>query len=140
MIGIMNQVQGKGEKYAFWGGVIGIFGAFILAVDKGALCLVMSAFDTIPESQFQGLIPYLDVVVKKAGFLWIVYFLPLLPLGAIIQTIGLIKEEVVRKWQGISMIIGLVLLNNREIEFISAIGSILICAGYIPWGIYCFKS
>lgn len=25
MIGIMNQVQGKGEKYAFWGGVIGIF-------------------------------------------------------------------------------------------------------------------
>lgn len=100
MVGIMNMVQGKGRKYAFWGGIIGIFGVFILAIDKGALCLVLSAFDTIPESHFQGLIPYLDVIVKKAGLLWIVYFLPLLPLGAVIQTIGLIKEKVVHKWQG----------------------------------------
>lgn len=139
MVGIMNQIQGKGKKYAFWGGIIGIFGAFILAVDKGALCLVMSAFDTIPESQFQGLIPYLDVVVKKAGLLWIVYFLPLLPLGAILQTIGLIKEKVVKKWQGIMIIIGLLLLNNPEIELISTIGSILMCLGYIPWGIKEFR-
>jgi hypothetical protein len=135
MAGTMNRLQGKGKKYAFWGGVVGIFGAFILAVDKGALCLVLSAFDTIPESQFQGLIPYLDVIVQKAGLLWIVCFLPLLPLGAIIQTIGLIKENIVRKWQGSLIIIGLLLLNNPEIELISTIGSILMCIGYIPWGV-----
>ncbi|MCD7936049.1 MAG: hypothetical protein LUG98_04245, partial [Tannerellaceae bacterium] len=92
MVGIMNSLQEKGKKYGFWGGIIGILGAFILAVDKGALCLIMSAFDTLPEAQFQAFIPYLDVVVEKAGLLWIVYFLPLLPLGAIIQTIGLLKE------------------------------------------------
>ena len=131
----MNRVQGKGRKYAFWGGIIGIFGAFILAVDKGALCLVMSAFDTIPEPQFQGLIPYLDVIVQKAGLLWIVYFLPLLPLGAVIQTIGLMKEKVVQKWQGILIIIGLLLLNNPEIELISTVGSVLMSIGYISWGI-----
>lgn len=135
MVGIMNMVQGKGRKYAFWGGIIGIFGAFILAVDKGALCLVMSAFDTIPEPDFQDFIPYLDVVVKKAGLLWIVYFLPLLPLGAVIQTIGLIKEKVVHKWQGILIIVGLLLLNNPEIELISTVGSILMSIGYISWGI-----
>nr|WP_278720845.1 hypothetical protein [Alistipes onderdonkii] len=135
MVGIMNRVQGKGRKYAFWGGIIGIFGAFILAVDKGALCLVMSAFDTIPEPQFQGLIPYLDVIVQKAGLLWIVYFLPLLPLGAVIQTIGLMKEKVVQKWQGILIIIGLLLLNNPEIELISTVGSVLMSIGYISWGI-----
>lgn len=135
MVGIMNRVQGKGRKYAFWGGIIGIFGAFILAVDKGALCLVMSAFDTIPESQFQGLIPYLDVIVQKAGLLWIVYFLPLLPLGAVIQTIGLMKEKVVQKWQAILIIIGLLLLNNPEIELISTVGSVLMSIGYISWGI-----
>lgn len=135
MVGIMNMVQGKGKRYAFWGGIIGIFGAFILAVDKGALCLVMSAFDTIPESDFHGLIPYLDVVVKKAGLLWIVYFLPLLPLGAVIQTIGLIKEKVVHKWQGTLIIIGLLLLNNPEIELISTVGSVLMSIGYISWGI-----
>lgn len=135
MVGIMNMVQGKGRKYAFWGGIIGIFGAFILAVDKGALCLVMSAFDTIPEPNFHDFIPYLDVVVKKAGLLWIVYFLPLLPLGAVIQTIGLIKEKVVHKWQGILIIVGLLLLNNPEIELISTVGSILMSIGYISWGI-----
>lgn len=135
MVGIMNMVQGKGRKYAFWGGIIGIFGVFILAIDKGALCLVLSAFDTIPESHFQGLIPYLDVIVKKAGLLWIVYFLPLLPLGAVIQTIGLIKEKVVHKWQGTLIIIGLLLLNNPEIELISTIGSALMSIGYISWGI-----
>lgn len=135
MVGIINMLQKKGRKYAFWGGIIGIFGAFILAVDKGALCLVMSAFDTIPEPQFQGFIPYLDVIVKKAGLLWIVYCLPLLPLGAIIQTIGLIKEKIVQKWQGILIIIGLLLLNNPEIELISTVGSVLMCIGYASWGI-----
>lgn len=95
----------------------------------------MSAFDTIPEPQFQGLIPYLDVIVQKAGLLWIVYFLPLLPLGAVIQTIGLMKEKVVQKWQGILIIIGLLLLNNPEIELISTVGSVLMSIGYISWGI-----
>ena len=38
-IGTMNLLNGKGKRYGFWGGVIGVFGAFILAVDKGALCL-----------------------------------------------------------------------------------------------------
>ncbi|MFV0329866.1 MAG: hypothetical protein ACK5KL_08625 [Dysgonomonas sp.] len=140
MVGIMNMIQGKGKKYAFWGGVIGIFGAFILAVDKGALCLVMSAFDTIPEPQFQGLIPYLDVIIKKAGLLWIVYFLPLLPLGAIIQTIGLLKENVITRWQGILIIVGLLLLNNPEIELISTVGSVLMSIGYVSWGIKELKS
>lgn len=135
MVGIINMLQKKGRKYAFWGGIIGIFGAFILAVDKGALCLVMSAFDTIPEPEFQGFIPYLDVIVKKAGLLWIVYCLPLLPLGAIIQTIGLIKEKIVQKWQGILIIIGLLLLNNPELELISTAGSVLMSIGYISWGI-----
>lgn len=139
MVGTMNRLHGKGKKYAFWGGVIGIFGAFILAVDKGALCLIMSAFDTIPEPQFQGFISYLDVIVKKAGLLWIVYFLPLLPLGAILQTIGLIKEKLLPKWQGVFIIVGLLLLNNPEIELISTFGSVLMCIGYLPWGIKEFR-
>lgn len=140
MVGTMNLLQGKGKKLGFWGGIIGIFGAFILAVDKGALCLVMSAFDTIPEPQFQGLIPYLDVIVNKAGLLWIVYFLPLLPLGAIIQAIGLMKEKMVQKWQGILIIIGLLLLNNPEIELISTVGSVLMSIGYISWGIKLYRN
>jgi hypothetical protein len=135
MISIMNLLQGKGRSFGFWGGIIGLFGAFILAVDKGALCLVLSAFDTLPESQFREFVPFLGVIVNKAGMLWVVWLLPLLPLGAVIQALGLMKEKFIRKWQGICIIAGLLLLNNPDIELISSIGALLMCAGYIPWGV-----
>jgi hypothetical protein len=134
LTGIMNALQGKGKRLGFWGGITGLFGAFILAVDKGALCLVLSAFDTLPEAQFQDFVPYLSVIVNKAGMLWVVWLLPLLPIGAAIQALGLMKEKFINKWQGLCIIIGLLLLNNPDIELISATGAVLMCAGYIPWG------
>lgn len=135
LISSMNVLQGKGKQLGFWGGIIGLFGAFILAVDKGALCLVLSAFDTLPEPQFREFVPFLSVIVNKAGLLWVVWLLPLLPIGAAMQAFGLMKEQIISKWQGISIIVGLLLLNNPDIEFISAIGALLMCAGYIPWGV-----
>ena len=134
-IGTMNLLQGKGKKYGFWGGIIGVFGAFILAVDKGALCLVLSAFDTLPEEEFQKFIPYLEVIVKKEGFLFIVWLIFTLMIGGILQAIGLMKEKVIAKWQGIMIITGLLLLINPDIELISTVGATLMCIGYIPWGI-----
>jgi len=138
-VGTMNLLKGKGKKYGFWGGIIGIFGAFILAVDKGALCLVLSAFDTLPEEDFQNFVPYLEVIVKKEGYLFIVWLIFSLMIGGILQVIGLIKEKVIAKWQGIFIIIGLLLLINPDIELISSIGSALMCVAYIPWGIKEFK-
>ncbi len=132
---VMGLLQSKGKAYGFWGGVIALFGAFILAVDKGALCLVLSAFDTLPETEFQQFVPFLSVMVNKEGLLWVVYLLSLLPIGTIIQTIGLLKEKFISKWQGILIITGLLLLNNPDIDLISSIGALLMCAGYIPWGI-----
>jgi hypothetical protein len=135
LISFMNVLQGKGRQLGFWGGIIGLFGAFILAVDKGALCLIMSAFDTLPEAKFQEFVPFLSVIVNKAGLLWVVWLLPLLPVGASIQALGLLKEKFISKWQTICIITGLLLLNNPDIEFISSIGALLMCAGYIPWGV-----
>jgi hypothetical protein len=135
LISFMNVLQGKGKRLGFWGGIIGLFGAFILAVDKGALCLVMSAFDTLPEAKFQEFVPFLSVIVNKSGLLWVVWLLPLLPIGAAIQALGLLKEKFISKWQTICIISGLLLLNNPDIEFISSVGALLMCAGYIPWGV-----
>ena len=134
-IGTMNILQGKGKALGFWGGIIGVFGAFILAVDKGALCLTMSAFDTLPEDQFTVFMPFLQVIVAKEGLLFIVWLLFALVIGGIMQTIGLMKEKVIQKWQGISIIVALVLLLNPDIELISSVGSALMCIAYIPWGI-----
>jgi hypothetical protein len=139
LVSFMNVLQGKGRRLGFWGGIIGLFGAFILAVDKGALCLVLSAFDTLPEDQFQEFVPFLSVIVNKAGLLWVVWLLPLLPIGAAIQAIGLLKEKFISKWQTICIVTGLMLLNNPDIEFISSLGAILICAGYIPWSVRIFQ-
>ncbi|MBK6281693.1 MAG: hypothetical protein IPF54_02610 [Draconibacterium sp.] len=135
LISVMNVLQGKGKQLGFWGCIIGLFGAFILAVDKGALCLVLSAFDTLPEAQFQEFVPFLNVIVNKAGLLWVVWLLPLLPIGAAIQALGLMKEKFISKWQGACIVVGLLLLNNPDIELISAAGALLMCAGYIPWGV-----
>jgi hypothetical protein len=140
LISSMNVLQGKGKVFGYWGGVLGLFGAFILAVDKGALCLVMSAFDTLSEAKFQELVPFLSVIVNKEGMLWVVWLLPLLPIGAAIQAMGLIKEKFIKKWQGVCIVAGLLLLNNPDIELISSVGAFLMCVGYIPWGMKLLKA
>ena len=134
-IGVMNLLQGKGKILGFWGCVIGVFGAFILAVDKGALCLTMSAFDTLPRDQFTAFMPFLRVIVSKEGLLFIVWLLFALVIGGILQIIGLMREKIIQRWQGIFIITGLVLLLNPDIELISSVGSALMCIAYIPWGI-----
>ncbi len=134
-IGVMNLLQGKGKAFGFWGGVIGVFGAFILAVDKGALCLTMSAFDTLSEEQFAVFAPFLQVIVSKSGLLFIVWLLFALVIGGILQIAGLLKEKVIKGWQGLLIIAGLLLLLNPDIELISSIGAALMCIAYIPWGI-----
>lgn len=139
-LGITERLQGKGVWYGFIGAVVGIFGACILAVDKGSLCLVLSAFDTLPDAQFAQLVPLLQVMVDRAGLLWVNWLLVLLPLGAIIQSIGLIKERLVARWQGIGMIVGLLLLNNPDIELISSVGAVLMMLGYLPLGIQILKA
>ena len=45
------------------------------------------------------------------------------------------KEKIMSSWQGSFIILGLLLLNNPEIELISSVGGLLMCIGYIPWGI-----
>lgn len=134
-IGAMKLLQGKGKAMGFWGCVIGVFGAFILAVDKGALCLTMSAFDKLPDDRFNAFIPFLSVIVSKEGLLFIVWLLFALVIGGIMQVIGLMKENIIQRWQGIMIIIGLLLLLNPDIELISSVGSALMCIAYIPWGI-----
>lgn len=131
----MEKLQGDGIWFGFIGGIVGILGATVLAVDKGALCLVLSAFDTLSNEQFANLVPHLQVIVDRAGLLFIVWLLPLLPFGAIIQAIGLMKEKFVSTWQGVSLIIGLLLLNNPDIEIISSVGAVLIAIVYIPLGV-----
>jgi len=131
----MSLLKGRGEWYGFIGGVLGVFGVFMLAVDKGALTLGLTAFQTLPDEQFIDILPALQALLDKAGWLWICWLFLFLPLGFILQTIGLIKAKIIPKWQGVSIIIGLLLLINPDIEVISSVGATLMCIGFIPIGI-----
>jgi hypothetical protein len=135
----MNLLKEEGLRYGIIGGIGGIFGAVALALDKGSLCLILSGFDTLPEAEFVGLIPYLQVFIDKPGLLAINSLLILLPLGVSFQTIGLIKEKHVKHWQGILIIVGLLLLINPDIEIISVIGTVLMIIGIYPLGIKTMK-
>jgi len=139
LVCFMEKLRGKGIWFGLIGGLIGIFGSVILALDKGSLCLVLSAFNTLPDDKFIQLIPYLQVIVDRESLLKITYLLSLLPLGAIIQTIGLMRERIISKPQGIAIALGLLLLNNPDIEIISSIGTALMIAGYLPLGIKIMK-
>jgi len=130
----MELATGKGEWWGFIGGVLGIFGAVVLAVDKGALTLVLTAFDTLPDSEFQAIYPALQVLLDQRGWLWIVRFLALLPFGFAILTIGLVKARVIGWAQATVVVIGLALLLAPDIEIVNTTGAFLLSVGLLPLG------
>jgi hypothetical protein len=132
---VMTVLGGRGKRLGTIGGLIGIVGAVILAADKGALCLVLSAFDSLSGPDFDALSPALQAIVDRRGLLVIFWLLPLLPIGAIIQMVGLVREEKVSRALGIVGITGLVLLSNPDLNLVSTIGGVLLCAAYIPLGV-----
>jgi len=137
---LMGLLKGRGAWLGFIGCVMAVFGAVILAVDKTALCLVPSAFDTLPEAQFAQLVPGIEALFNNKGYLFIIWLLPLLPLGFVVQGIGLHISRVIPRWQSITITIGALLLANPDIDLISLIGSIILAIGMVPLGVQIIRS
>lgn len=91
----------------FVGAVVAILGSIFLAVDKGALCLTMSAFDTLPEKEFVQIMPGIMAMFSKKGWLKLLWGILLLPIGFIIQAVALIKTQTLSPWQGVLFLVGL---------------------------------
>ena len=128
------------RKSAGWAGLIGaalaIFGAMMLAADKGALCLTMSALDTLPENQFTQFMPGLLAMFSKSGWLVLLWGLLFLPIGFAIQAVALIKSNALPRWQGILFLIGVLFVGTPDgVEIINLSASILMAAALVPYGI-----
>lgn len=118
------------------GCVIAILGILILAVDKGALCLTMSAIDTLPQNEFIKMMPGLLVMFGKKGWLIIINGLILLPVGFVIQAVGLLKSKSLKTWQSILFLIGVLFIGTPDgVEIINLSAAILIAAALIPYGL-----
>ena len=135
---LMNMLPARGAWLGFIGGVMAVFGAVMLAVDKTALCLVPSAFDTLPEAQFGQMLPGLEAMFSFKGWLVLLYLLPLLPLGFMIQGIGLYMGHVIARWQSVSLIVAMVLLGASaavDIDLFGLIASVILALSMIPLGL-----
>jgi hypothetical protein len=136
-IHFMNLLKNKSAAwYGFIGGVLAIIGALMLAVDKGALCLTMSAFDSLTADQFVGMMPGLLAMFSKEGYLFLVWGIVFLPIGFVIQAIGLLKSRSLPIWQELLFLIGVLFIGTPDgVEIINLIASILIALAVIPYGL-----
>ncbi|MCX6557167.1 MAG: DUF4386 family protein [Candidatus Aminicenantes bacterium] len=132
------------KKTAAWagsiGGMLAIVGAVILAVDKGALCLTMSALHRLSEPQFSQMIPGLLAMFSKEGWLVILWGLVFLPIGFAIQAIALIKTHALPRWQSILFLIGVLFVGTPDgVEIINLCASVLMAVSLIPYGVKLIK-
>ncbi len=125
-----------GAWAGFVGAVIAILGSIFLAMDKGALCLTMSAFDTLPEKEFVQIMPGIMAMFSKKGWLKLLWGIVLLPIGFIIQAIALIKTQTLSPWQGALFLAGTLLVATPDgLEIINLSASIMMAIALVPYGI-----
>ena len=128
------------EWFGFIGGVIAILGTILLAVDKGALCLTMSALDTLPEEEFVNFMPGLLAMFGKEGWLVLIWGLILLPIGFIIQAVGLLRARSLARWQSVLFLIGVLFIGTPDgVEIINLTAAILMAISLIPYGLKLIK-
>lgn len=120
---LMSALTGDYALFGMIGGTLAIIGAIALAADKGALCLVPSAFDTLDDKQFNQLMPGLQTLLDNKGYIGVIHLLLLLPIGFIIMSIGLMVAGTIPIWQGVTLIIGMGFMINPDIDLLSLIGS-----------------
>jgi hypothetical protein len=132
---IKGMLTREGRSWGFWGGLVGGLGAVGLAVDKGALTLVLGGFDTLSDAQLTQITPALQVIADRSGWLAVTWVLVLLPVGAALQMVGLYREGLLTRAQAAATAIGLLLLLNPDIEIIGAVGALLMAVGYVPLGL-----
>ena len=132
------RVSSSGSPWlGFVGCVMAVFGAVMLAVDKTALCLVPSALDTLPEEQFAQMLPGLEAMFGFEGWLALLYLLPLLPLGFMVQGVGLYLSDALPRWQSAGLIIAMVLLGVSaavDIDLFGLVASVILALTLIPYG------
>ena len=134
----MRMLNRRSAWLGFIGGVMAIFGAVMLAVDKTALCLVMSAFDTLPEAEYVQLLPGIEALFHFKGYLAILYLLPLLPIGFLVQGIGLYRASAIPRWQSAALIVamlGLGVSTAVDIDLFGLVATVILAISWFPLGI-----
>jgi hypothetical protein len=129
--------QGGAAWTGLIGGALAVLGAVILAADKGAFCLTMSALDTLPEEKFSAMMPGLLAIFSKKGLMKLTWGIVLLPVGFAIQAIGLLQVSALPRWQSAIFLIGVLLVGVPDgMEIVNLSASILMAIAMFPYGVH----
>ncbi|KPJ91779.1 MAG: hypothetical protein AMJ53_10810 [Gammaproteobacteria bacterium SG8_11] len=142
IIKFMSMLKWRGAWWGFIGGVMALYGVLGLAVQKTAQCLVMSTFDTLPETVYTQLLPGIEAIFNLKGYLVIIYLLPLLPIGVLIQGIGLYREENIPRWQSVVMIIAMLGMGVSaavDIDIFGLVSTLILAISWFPLGFQLIK-
>lgn len=129
----MNLLNEKAPWWGLIGGSMAVLGAIILAADKAALCLVPSALDTLTQAQFQSMLPGIQAMFTYQGGLWVLHLLPLLPLGFMVLSIGLLRAKAMPLSINLPILIGSILMFNPDIDLIGLIATACLALGFFPY-------
>lgn len=128
-----------GRTAQAWSGLVGavvaILGAILLAADKGALCLTMSALDTVSEEQFAEMMPGLLAMFSLKGYMLMLWGIVLLPIGFAIQAIALLKTGVFPRRPSVMFLLGVLFVGFPDgAEIINVTASVLMAVALVPYG------
>jgi hypothetical protein len=133
----MKLLKGTSCAWAgFVGGVLAVFGSLMLAADKGALCLTMSALDSLTASDFTRMMPGLLALFSKQGWLVLIWGLLFLPIGFAIQAIALLRSRAIPRWQGILFLVGVLFIGTPDgVEIVNLSAATIMAVACVPYGI-----
>lgn len=118
------------------GAGMAILGACMLAADKGALCLTMSALDTLPEREFAPMLPGLVAIFSFKGWMAVVWGLLLMPVGVMVQTVGMLRTRVLPRWQLGLLLVSLPFIGFPDgAEIVNLTAALLMTAAMLPYGV-----
>lgn len=127
--------RGPGVWAGFLGGAMAVVGALMLAADKGALCLTMSALDSLPEAEFAAMMPGLMAMFSKEGWLVLLWGLLLLPVGFAVQAVALLRSGAIPRWQGVLFVIGVLFVGTPDgVEIVNLTAACLLAIAFVPYG------
>lgn len=128
--------KGRGAWAGFVGGALAVLGALALAADKGALCLTMSALDSLSERDFAAMLPGLLAMFAKDGWMVLIWGIVLLPIGFGTQAVALLKTRALPRWQALLFLIGVLLIAVPDgLEIINLTAALLMMIAFAPYGI-----
>ena len=124
---------GRGAWAGLIGGTMAVLGACLLAADKGAMCLTMSALDTVDDATFTAMVPGLMAIFEKQGWAVLIWGMVLLPLGFAVQAVGLLRSGTWPMWQAGALLAGSLLIATPDgMEIVNLIAALALFVALAP--------